>query len=154
MPKIRCSCCIRVVPRAVPRVSYIRPLATCCGRRLRSSIPSTTARTTFGSARLTLVGSPATATLHTARSTTPALGRTEWSRATALSLLPLLLPQHNELMTPTPLSHTHPHSACCHSVMFEGIPTYPDPGRFWAIVEKYKVNSFYTGGVIRCMLVL
>ena len=28
--------------------------------------------------------------------------------------------------------------------MFEGIPTYPDPGRFWAVVEKYRVNIFYT----------
>ena len=30
------------------------------------------------------------------------------------------------------------------SVMFEGVPTYPDPGRFWAVVDKYKVNEFYT----------
>ena len=30
------------------------------------------------------------------------------------------------------------------SVMFEGIPTYPDAGRFWKIVEKFKVTSFYT----------
>lgn len=30
------------------------------------------------------------------------------------------------------------------TVMFEGVPTYPDFGRFWAIVEKYKVNIFYT----------
>jgi acetyl-CoA synthetase len=30
------------------------------------------------------------------------------------------------------------------SVMFEGIPTYPDAGRFWEIVEKYKVNQFLT----------
>jgi acetyl-CoA synthetase len=30
------------------------------------------------------------------------------------------------------------------SVMFEGIPTYPDAGRFWAVVDKYKVNQFYT----------
>jgi acetyl-CoA synthetase len=30
------------------------------------------------------------------------------------------------------------------SVMFEGVPNYPDPGRFWAVVEKYKVNQFYT----------
>ena len=30
------------------------------------------------------------------------------------------------------------------SVMFEGIPTYPDAGRFWDIVDKYKVNIFYT----------
>ena len=30
------------------------------------------------------------------------------------------------------------------SVVFEGIPTYPDPGRFWQVCEKYKVNQFYT----------
>ncbi len=30
------------------------------------------------------------------------------------------------------------------SVMFEGVPTWPDAGRFWEIVEKYKVNQFYT----------
>ncbi|HOE20435.1 MAG TPA: acetate--CoA ligase, partial [Spirochaetota bacterium] len=30
------------------------------------------------------------------------------------------------------------------TIMFEGVPTYPDFGRFWAIVEKYKVNIFYT----------
>jgi acetyl-CoA synthetase len=30
------------------------------------------------------------------------------------------------------------------SLMFEGVPTYPDPGRFWQIVEKYKVTVFYT----------
>jgi acetyl-CoA synthetase len=30
------------------------------------------------------------------------------------------------------------------SVMFEGVPTYPDAGRFWDIVDKYKVNQFYT----------
>jgi len=30
------------------------------------------------------------------------------------------------------------------SLMFEGIPTYPDAGRFWDIVDKYKVNQFYT----------
>ncbi len=30
------------------------------------------------------------------------------------------------------------------SLMFEGIPTYPDPGRFWDIVDKHKVNIFYT----------
>ena len=28
--------------------------------------------------------------------------------------------------------------------MFEGIPTYPDPGRFWKIVDDLKVNIFYT----------
>jgi acetyl-CoA synthetase len=30
------------------------------------------------------------------------------------------------------------------TLMFEGIPTFPDAGRFWDIVEKYKVNQFYT----------
>ena len=30
------------------------------------------------------------------------------------------------------------------SVMFEGIPTFPDAGRFWDIVDKYKVNILYT----------
>ncbi len=30
------------------------------------------------------------------------------------------------------------------SVMFEGIPTYPNAGRFWDVVDKYKVNQFYT----------
>lgn len=30
------------------------------------------------------------------------------------------------------------------SVMFEGVPTYPDPGRFWEVVDKLKVNQFYT----------
>jgi len=29
-------------------------------------------------------------------------------------------------------------------VMFEGVPSYPDFDRFWAIVEKYQVNKFYT----------
>jgi acetyl-CoA synthetase len=28
--------------------------------------------------------------------------------------------------------------------MFEGIPTYPDHGRFWDIIDKHKVNIFYT----------
>jgi acetyl-CoA synthetase len=30
------------------------------------------------------------------------------------------------------------------TVMFEGVPTYPDAGRFWEIVEDLKVNIFYT----------
>ncbi len=30
------------------------------------------------------------------------------------------------------------------TVMFEGTPTYPDPGRFWAVVEKLGINQFYT----------
>jgi len=30
------------------------------------------------------------------------------------------------------------------SLMFEGIPSYPDMGRFWHVIEKHKVNIFYT----------
>ena len=30
------------------------------------------------------------------------------------------------------------------TLMFEGVPTYPDAGRFWDIVDKYKVNIIYT----------
>ena len=30
------------------------------------------------------------------------------------------------------------------TVMFEGVPTYPDSSRWWQIVDKYKVNIFYT----------
>ena len=30
------------------------------------------------------------------------------------------------------------------TIMFEGVPNYPDFGRFWEIVDKYKVNIFYT----------
>ena len=30
------------------------------------------------------------------------------------------------------------------TIMFEGIPTYPDSSRWWQIVDKYKVNIFYT----------
>jgi len=30
------------------------------------------------------------------------------------------------------------------TLMFEGVPTYPDASRFWQICEKYKVNQFYT----------
>jgi acetyl-CoA synthetase len=30
------------------------------------------------------------------------------------------------------------------TIMFEGIPTYPDAGRFWKIIEENKVNIFYT----------
>ena len=30
------------------------------------------------------------------------------------------------------------------SIIFEGVPTYPQPDRFWEIVEKYQVNIFYT----------
>ena len=30
------------------------------------------------------------------------------------------------------------------TLMFEGVPTYPDSGRFWQVVEKHKVTIFYT----------
>lgn len=30
------------------------------------------------------------------------------------------------------------------TVMFEGVPSYPDFGRFWEVIEKHKVNQFYT----------
>lgn len=37
-----------------------------------------------------------------------------------------------------------PLSAGATSLMFEGIPTWPDAGRFWDIIDKYKVNILYT----------
>lgn len=37
-----------------------------------------------------------------------------------------------------------PLAAGATSLMFEGIPTWPDAGRFWDIVDKYKVNTLYT----------
>jgi acetyl-CoA synthetase len=37
-----------------------------------------------------------------------------------------------------------PLAAGATSLMFEGIPTWPDAGRFWDIVDKYKVNIIYT----------
>lgn len=30
------------------------------------------------------------------------------------------------------------------TLMFEGVPTYPSPGRFWQVCDKYGVNQFYT----------
>src|SRR5690554_1276430 len=30
------------------------------------------------------------------------------------------------------------------TLVFEGVPTYPDPSRFWQVIDKHKVNSFYT----------
>ena len=30
------------------------------------------------------------------------------------------------------------------TLMFEGIPTYPDASRFWQVIDKHKVNTFYT----------
>ena len=37
-----------------------------------------------------------------------------------------------------------PLSAGATSLMFEGVPTFPDAGRFWDIVDKFKVNILYT----------
>ena len=37
-----------------------------------------------------------------------------------------------------------PLAAGATSLMFEGVPNYPKPDRFWDIVEKYQVNVFYT----------
>jgi acetyl-CoA synthetase len=37
-----------------------------------------------------------------------------------------------------------PLSNAATTIMFEGIPTYPDSSRWWHIVDKYKVNIFYT----------
>ena len=37
-----------------------------------------------------------------------------------------------------------PLAAGATTVMFEGIPTYPNPDRFWQLIEKHKVNQFYT----------
>ena len=30
------------------------------------------------------------------------------------------------------------------TLMFEGVPNYPDPSRFWQVIDKHKVNTFYT----------
>lgn len=39
------------------------------------------------------------------------------------------------------------------TVMFEGVPSYPDPSRFWQVVDKYKVTIFYTAPTaIRAMM--
>jgi acetyl-CoA synthetase len=37
-----------------------------------------------------------------------------------------------------------PLSAGATTLMFEGIPTFPDAGRFWEIIDKYRVNILYT----------
>jgi acetyl-CoA synthetase len=37
-----------------------------------------------------------------------------------------------------------PLSAGATTIMFEGIPSFPDAGRFWDIIDKYQVNIFYT----------
>lgn len=41
------------------------------------------------------------------------------------------------------------------SVMFEGVPTYPDAGRFWQVVEKFDITVFYTAPTaIRALMAL
>ncbi|MFZ3063075.1 MAG: acetate--CoA ligase [Actinomycetota bacterium] len=46
-----------------------------------------------------------------------------------------------------------PLSAGATSLMFESVPTYPEPDRYWEIVEKYRVNIFYTAPtVIRALM--
>lgn len=41
------------------------------------------------------------------------------------------------------------------TMMFEGIPTWPDGGRYWDIIDKYKVNQFYTAPTaIRALIAL
>ncbi|MBO9126382.1 MULTISPECIES: acetate--CoA ligase [unclassified Rhizobium] len=37
-----------------------------------------------------------------------------------------------------------PLANCATTLMFEGIPTFPDAGRFWDVIDKHKVNIFYT----------
>ena len=37
-----------------------------------------------------------------------------------------------------------PLANCATTLMFEGVPTYPDASRFWQVVDKYSVNIFYT----------
>ncbi len=41
-----------------------------------------------------------------------------------------------------------PLAAGATTLMFEGVPTWPDPARFWAVVEKYRVSSFYTAPTV------
>ncbi len=46
-----------------------------------------------------------------------------------------------------------PLSAGATSFMFEGIPSYPNPGRFWEICEKHRIDIFYTAPtVIRALM--
>lgn len=41
------------------------------------------------------------------------------------------------------------------TLMFEGVPTFPDAGRFWDVCDKYKVNQFYTAPTaIRALMAL
>lgn len=46
-----------------------------------------------------------------------------------------------------------PLSSGATSLMFEGVPNYPDPGRFWHMVDKYQINIIYTAPtVIRALM--
>jgi len=46
-----------------------------------------------------------------------------------------------------------PLSAGATTLMFEGVPDFPEPDRFWQVVEKFKVNIFYTAPTaIRAMM--
>lgn len=45
-----------------------------------------------------------------------------------------------------------PLAAGATTLMFEGIPTYPDASRFWQVIDKYKVNQFYTAPTALRML--
>ena len=46
-----------------------------------------------------------------------------------------------------------PLAAGATTLMFEGIPTYPDPGRFWSVVEKYRVNDLlHRADAIRALM--
>ncbi len=41
------------------------------------------------------------------------------------------------------------------TLMFEGVPTYPDAGRFWQIIDKYSISQFYTAPTaIRALIAL
>ena len=41
------------------------------------------------------------------------------------------------------------------TLMFEGVPTFPDAGRFWQVVDKHQVNIFYTAPTaIRALMAL
>jgi acetyl-CoA synthetase len=37
-----------------------------------------------------------------------------------------------------------PLAACATSLIFEGVPTYPTPSRFWQVIDRHQVNIFYT----------
>ncbi|NKM94509.1 acetate--CoA ligase [Rhizobium leguminosarum] len=46
-----------------------------------------------------------------------------------------------------------PLANCATTLMFEGVPNFPDQGRFWEVIDKYKVNIFYTAPtVIRLLM--